>query len=66
MAQVFFAVYEISIDTILLAFCEDCEIHGGSPKWAPLLLMEAMGEDGNRPGRPEASKQSNAVAPISY
>ncbi len=71
VAQIFFAVYEMAIDTILLAFCEDCEIHNGTPKWAPPLLMEAMGLDGSRDrpeasskDRPEASKSSNnAVAP---
>ena len=60
VAQIFFAVYEMAIDTVILAFCEDCELHGGEPKWAPPLLMEAMGLD----ERPEASKpSSNAVVP---
>lgn len=43
-AEIFFSVYDMAIDTILLAFCEDCERHDGVPKWAPPLLMEAMGE----------------------
>ncbi len=34
----------MAIDTILLAFCEDCESHGGHPKHAPPLLLEAIGE----------------------
>lgn len=67
VAQIFFAVYEMAIDTVILAFCEDCELHGGEPKWAPPLLMEAMGME----DRPEASKDlseaskpsSNAVVP---
>ena len=37
-------VYEMAIDTIMLAFCEDCESHGGHPKHAPPLLLEAIGE----------------------
>ena len=62
VAQIFFAVYEMAIDTILLAFCEDCELHGGNPKWAPPLLMEAMGVDDSKPAPPLAVK-GNAVAP---
>lgn len=64
VAQIFFAVYEMAIDTILLAFCEDCETNGGNPKWAPPLLMEAMGLDANdmKPAPPLAVK-SNAIAP---
>lgn len=61
MAEIFFAVYEIAVDTILLAFLEDCEVHGGEPKWAPPLLMEAVGQGSDSP---EPSKHpSNAVAP---
>ncbi len=64
MAQIFFAVYETAIDTTLLAFCEDCETNGGNPKWAPPLLMEAMGLDANdsKPAPPPGFK-GNAVAP---
>ncbi|KXZ44390.1 hypothetical protein GPECTOR_68g361 [Gonium pectorale] len=43
IAEIFFAVYEMSIDTILLAFCMDCDMHGGQPKFAPPLLAEVMG-----------------------
>jgi hypothetical protein len=25
---------------VILAFCQDCEKHGGTPQWAPPLLME--------------------------
>jgi hypothetical protein len=42
--QIFFSVYEMAIDTILLSFCEDAEAHGGHPRFAPPLLMEAIGE----------------------
>lgn len=41
-AEIFFAVYEMAIDTIILAFCEDCS--NGGPKFAPPLLMEVMGK----------------------
>jgi choline transporter-like protein 2/4/5 len=43
-AEIFFSVYEMAIDTIFLAFCEDCDKHDGNPKWAPPILMEAMGQ----------------------
>eukprot|EP00198_Chlamydomonas_reinhardtii_P000183 XP_001689518.1 predicted protein [Chlamydomonas reinhardtii] len=42
IAEIFFAVYEMAIDTIILAFCEDCS--NGGPKFAPPLLMEVMGK----------------------
>jgi hypothetical protein len=42
--KIFFSVYELAIDTVLLAFCEDSEAHGGHPVAAPPLLMEAIGE----------------------
>ncbi len=43
VAELFFAVYEMAVDTILLAFCEDCEVNGGNPKYAPPLLLETLG-----------------------
>jgi len=46
-ADVFLAVYEMAVDTILLSFCEDCGSSGG-PKYAPPLLMEAIGESSNK------------------
>jgi choline transporter-like protein 2/4/5 len=44
LLQIFFSVYEMAIDTILLSFCEDSESNDGHPRWAPPLLMEAIGE----------------------
>lgn len=44
LPQIFFSVYELAIDTILLSFCEDSESNGGHPAYAPPLLMEAIGE----------------------
>ena len=37
-------VYEMAIDTILLSFCEDSESHGGTPQYAPPLLLNAIGQ----------------------
>ena len=36
-------VYDVAIDTIILAFCEDCDAHDGHPKHAPALLLDALG-----------------------
>jgi len=43
-ADVFLGVYEMAIDTILMSFCEDCNNSGG-PKYAPPLLMSAIGKN---------------------
>ena len=40
-ACVFFQVYEMAVDTVLLCFCDDCEMHG-DPEYAPPLLMAAL------------------------
>ena len=37
-------VYDVGVDTILLAFCEDCEKNDGNPQYAPALLMKAIGK----------------------
>ena len=44
VADLFFEVFEMTIDTVLLSFCEDCESHGGNPIYAPPLLMTAIGQ----------------------
>lgn len=44
IVQIFFSVYEMAIDTVLLSFCEDCESNNGHPRCAPALLLEAVGE----------------------
>ncbi|KAF8064488.1 CHER1 [Scenedesmus sp. PABB004] len=44
VAAIFFSVYELAIDTVLLSFCEDCEANGGHPRCAPPLLLDAIGE----------------------
>lgn len=69
VAEIFFSVYEMAIDTVLLAFCEDCDMHGGDPKWAPPLLMEAVGQDPRAPlpqALPPPPVKGNAVAPAHY
>ncbi|CAD7702902.1 unnamed protein product, partial [Ostreobium quekettii] len=48
VADLFFGVYEMTVDTILLSFCEDCESNGGNPKFAPPLLLEAIGKSRER------------------
>lgn len=42
IAEIFFAVYEMAVDTLLLAYCDDSDAHGGTPKHAPALLLEAL------------------------
>ena len=37
-------VYEYAVNTVLLAFCEDCEEHDGAAQFAPPLLMHALGQ----------------------
>ncbi|CAG9467592.1 unnamed protein product [Pedinophyceae sp. YPF-701] len=44
VAQIFFQIYDMGVDTVLMAFCEDCEKHDGNPKYAPPLLLEAIGK----------------------
>jgi solute carrier family 44 (choline transporter-like protein), member 2/4/5 len=43
-AKLFFAVVEMSIDTIILSFCQDAEEHQGNAQYAPPLLMETLDE----------------------
>ncbi|CAH9122626.1 unnamed protein product [Cuscuta epithymum] len=42
VATLFFSVVEMSIDTIILSFCQDSEEHQGNPQYAPPLLMETF------------------------
>ncbi|XP_026411406.1 choline transporter protein 1-like [Papaver somniferum] len=44
VASLFFAVVEMSIDTIILSFCQDSEEHQGTAQYAPPLLMETLNE----------------------
>ncbi|PIA26901.1 hypothetical protein AQUCO_08600051v1 [Aquilegia coerulea] len=42
VATLFFAVVEMSIDTIILSFCQDSEEHQGTAQYAPPLLIETL------------------------
>ncbi|XP_043689131.1 choline transporter protein 1 isoform X3 [Telopea speciosissima] len=44
VATLFFAVVEMSIDTIILSFCQDSEEHQGNAQYAPPLLLETLND----------------------
>ncbi|KAK4714754.1 hypothetical protein R3W88_020661 [Solanum pinnatisectum] len=44
VATLFFAVVEMSIDTIILSFCQDSEEHQGTAQYAPPLLLETLND----------------------
>ncbi|XP_031406693.1 choline transporter protein 1 [Punica granatum] len=44
VATLFFAVVEMSIDTIILSFCQDSEEHQGNAQYAPPLLIETLND----------------------
>ncbi|KAI7733371.1 hypothetical protein M8C21_018623 [Ambrosia artemisiifolia] len=44
VATLFFAVVEMSIDTIILSYCQDAEEHQGTAHYAPPLLIETFDE----------------------
>ncbi|XP_048129631.1 choline transporter protein 1 [Rhodamnia argentea] len=44
VASLFFAVVEMSIDTIILSFCQDSEEHQGTAQYAPPLLIETLND----------------------
>ncbi|XP_064998544.1 choline transporter protein 1-like isoform X1 [Musa acuminata AAA Group] len=46
VATLFFAVVEMSIDTIILSFCQDAEEHQGTAQYAPPLLMATLDGQG--------------------
>uniref|UniRef100_A0A7S1WZW3 Choline transporter-like protein n=1 Tax=Tetraselmis chuii TaxID=63592 RepID=A0A7S1WZW3_9CHLO len=43
IVDIYFQVYDVVIGTVLLAFCQDCEQHGGRPRYAPPMLAAAVG-----------------------
>lgn len=45
VAKLFFAVVEVSIDTMVLSFCQDSEEHQGNARYAPPLLIETLDEE---------------------
>ncbi|KAK9688935.1 hypothetical protein RND81_09G023000 [Saponaria officinalis] len=44
VATLFFGVVEMSIDTIILSFCQDAEEHQGTAQYAPPLLIETLND----------------------
>ncbi|KAM0887234.1 hypothetical protein ACQ4PT_029187 [Festuca glaucescens] len=44
VAQLFFGVVEVSVETIIMSFCQDAEEHDGEAQYAPPLLMETLGD----------------------
>ncbi|XP_021667165.2 choline transporter protein 1 isoform X3 [Hevea brasiliensis] len=44
VATLFFAVVEMSIDTIILSFCQDSDEHQGTAQYAPPLLIETLND----------------------
>ncbi|GMH05650.1 hypothetical protein Nepgr_007490 [Nepenthes gracilis] len=44
VATLFFKVVEMSIDTIVLSFCQDSEEHQGTAQYAPPLLIETLND----------------------
>ncbi|XWS11055.1 hypothetical protein CRYUN_Cryun38cG0050700 [Craigia yunnanensis] len=44
VATLFFAVVEMSMDTIILSFCQDSEEHQGTAQYAPPLLIETLND----------------------
>lgn len=47
VATLFFGVVEMSIDTIILSFCQDADEHQGTAQYAPPLLIETLSSDQN-------------------
>ncbi|XP_057729653.1 choline transporter protein 1 [Arachis stenosperma] len=50
VATLFFGVVEMSIDTIILSYCQDSE-ENGTAQYAPPLLMETLNNDQNETQR---------------
>ncbi|XP_057974884.1 choline transporter protein 1 isoform X2 [Malania oleifera] len=44
VATLFFAVVEMSIETIILSFCQDSEEHQGTAQYAPPLLIQTLND----------------------
>ena len=45
VATLFFAVVEVSIDTIVLSYCQDSEGHRGTTQYAAPLLLETLDDE---------------------
>jgi len=42
VTSLFFNVYEMAVDTVILSFCVDCDMHDEKPKYAPEKLLKAI------------------------
>lgn len=66
IADIFFQVYEMAVDTVLLSFCEDCEQNNDEPKFAPPLLSAAIGQSRDLQSKgkvePSANQAPGAVS----
>ncbi|KAM1343460.1 hypothetical protein PS2_007595 [Malus domestica] len=60
VATLFFAVVEMSIDTIILSFCQDSEEHQGTARYAPPLLIQTL-DDQNEMQRLTQGPQSDSL-----
>ncbi|KAM1101231.1 hypothetical protein ACFX2B_007537 [Malus domestica] len=60
VATLFFAVVEMSIDTIILSFCQDSEEHQGTAQYAPPLLIQTL-DDQNEMQRLTQGPQSDSL-----
>mmetsp|Transcript_19037 Transcript_19037/g.31987 ORF Transcript_19037/g.31987 Transcript_19037/m.31987 type:complete len:792 (+) Transcript_19037:213-2588(+) len=60
IADIFFQVYEMAVDTILLSFCEDCSQNDDHPKFAPPLLAAAIGQSKELQSRGKGSVANHA------
>ncbi|XP_051126345.1 choline transporter protein 1-like [Andrographis paniculata] len=45
VATLFFGVVEMSVDTIILSFCQDSDEHQGAAQYAPPLLLQTFDDD---------------------
>lgn len=51
----------MTVDTILLSFCRDCETHKGHARYAPPLLLDAIGEAESKRHRKKGSGPTGAI-----
>ncbi|KZV30226.1 choline transporter-like protein 2 [Dorcoceras hygrometricum] len=47
VANLFFGVVEMSIDTVILSYCQDSDEHQGTAQYAPPLLIQTLNDEEN-------------------
>ena len=62
VASVFMGLVEMGIDTTLLSYCRDMEKHGGTPRYAPQVLQDALGIAGEVTKQEEERKAAREAA----